>query len=764
MLTALPRGMMRPADIVALATARVAHAPAVLGPVEIEGLTELSPCWRPLLALLAQHVPVRWSAGPRSVPDWLGDGVSVTSAPSATPATSVVSAATAYHEAVEAMRWARNLLASGVAPADIAIATTSPADYDDHFVTLRADANVDLHFVHGVQTVTTRDGQAAAALADILVRGISQTRIRRLTSLCGESAPFASLPEDWLGVLPTDAPLSTTAAWNRLLARLSASDWPDGIDHTQELRDAVTLLEQGIGGAAGVGAAFLTGRALSIWRKALLAGPATSIDITLEMLKQDDGLEACVSVAWMPASALAASPRPYVRLIGLNSSRWPRSIAEDRLIPDHVIRTAEFDPLPVTLADRRDFATILATTTGEVVLSRGRRDSDGRLLGRSPLLAGFGDETYLRRNAVPAHAFSETDRLMARPADFAVEAQASSARACWRDWRMEAATPHDGLVRPDHPIILEALSRLQSASSLKALLRSPLNFVWKYALGWKAPQSSAEPLVLDPLQNGNLIHAVLDRALRGLEPSGGLAGADGPAIEAAVAAAAVDVATEWESERPVPPQVIWGRTLIEAQTVSVRALSFGEEQMPGGRSYSEVPFGGSERKSDAELPWDPQAHVIVPGTDFAISGYIDRLDVSGDGTCALVRDYKTGKAPREAIRLNKGSELQRCLYAFAVRELLGEHVDIIASLLYPREPLDLQLDDPVGVLDEVTGYLVSARASLASGAALPGPDTGGAYDDLAFALPANAAATYCKRKSPKVAERLGDATLVWEAE
>ena len=124
------------------------------------------------------------------------------------------------------------------------------ADYDDHFMTLRGDANIDLHFVHGVRTVTTRDGQAAAALADILVRGVSQTRIRRLASLCGESAPLTSLPEGWLGVLPTDAPLSTTGAWNRLLARLSASDWPDGVDHTQELRDAVTLLHQGTAEAA----------------------------------------------------------------------------------------------------------------------------------------------------------------------------------------------------------------------------------------------------------------------------------------------------------------------------------------------------------------------------------------------------------------------------------------------------------------------------------------------------------------------------------
>jgi hypothetical protein len=48
-LAELPAGMMRPIDIVAAAITRIDHAPAVLGPMEIVGLTELSPCWRPLL-------------------------------------------------------------------------------------------------------------------------------------------------------------------------------------------------------------------------------------------------------------------------------------------------------------------------------------------------------------------------------------------------------------------------------------------------------------------------------------------------------------------------------------------------------------------------------------------------------------------------------------------------------------------------------------------------------------------------------------------
>jgi hypothetical protein len=128
-LDRLPTGMMRPVDIVAAATARIAHARAVLGPVEILGLTELSPCWRPLLQALTAHIPVQWTAGPRSIPAWLdGTGVIVSRSSAQTPGKSGVSAATAYHEAIEAMRWVRSLLASGVSPSEIAIATASPAD------------------------------------------------------------------------------------------------------------------------------------------------------------------------------------------------------------------------------------------------------------------------------------------------------------------------------------------------------------------------------------------------------------------------------------------------------------------------------------------------------------------------------------------------------------------------------------------------------------------------------------------------------------
>jgi len=137
------------------------------------------------------------------------------------PGVGVVRAATPAHELLEAVRWMRQLLASGVARAeDIAIAASDPAPFDTHMLALRAQAGIDLHFVRGVPVAASRDGQTASALADILVRGLSHARLRRLVHLCDANAPLLrTLPYGWLHVLPADAVLTSSQSWGRLLAR-----------------------------------------------------------------------------------------------------------------------------------------------------------------------------------------------------------------------------------------------------------------------------------------------------------------------------------------------------------------------------------------------------------------------------------------------------------------------------------------------------------------------------------------------------------------
>ncbi len=766
-LDELPPAMMRPADLVVAGYERMRYALTLFGLIEIVGFTELSPVWRPLLHAIAGSVTVRWIAGPRPVPNWLDSkAIEIVREEAQDPEVSTVSAATTYHEAVEAMRWARQLLASGRAePAEIAIASATPANFDDHLLALRADASLDLHFVHGVKVTASREGQAVAALADILLRGLSKTRMRRLNTLLRRySGPFEDLPENWTRLLPTDAPLSSADAWQRLLDGLTAADWPDGNNHGPELSAIVGLLSQGIKAAREAGEALLRGQVRAIWRKALIAGAASSLDRTLETLNQDDGLDPCDSVCWMPASALAASPRSFVCLLGLNSARWPRAMAEDRLLSDHIVSTAELDPLPVAAADRRDFETILSTTENQVVLSRARRDDEGRMLGRSTLLLQVqADENYVLHNRVPAHAFSETDRLMARPDEFRTATQALFASDCWFNWLRAEITPHDGVVRPDHPAIHAILDRTQSANSLRQLLRNPLGFVWRYGLGWRTPERGDDPLVLDPLAMGDLVHRILDRALHTLEVDGGVSNASEQRITKAVDRAVVEIARDWESKQAVPPPVIWRRTLDEVRALGARALAFRDGNLAGARAYGEVPFGGAESKTGGAIPWDAEAAVAIPDTGFHIRGYIDRLDISADDRHALVRDYKTGRVAKEGIVLDGGRELQRCLYAFAVKAMLGDGVAIAASLFYPREELDLLLDNPDATLCTLTGHLQVARANLAAGGAVMGKDTGDTYDDLAFALPANAGAIYRPRKEAAATALQGDAARVWEA-
>ena len=769
--TELPANLLRPTDLAAKASERLEHARAIFGDVEIQGLTELSPCWRGLHQALGTHTDVRWIADARKVPDWLhSSNIQIQTSEPQTPYTQCVSAATAYHEAIEAVRWARELTASGKAqPHEIAIAATATADYDDHLLALRSDANLDIHFAHGVRVAASREGQAAAALADILLRGLSQTRIRRLARFLSNSPePFNSLPKGWMRIMPADAPLTTLKAWTNLINGLAPDNWPEQDDKGTQLLTLIALLDKGKGHAREIGEDLLKGLPLTVWRKALLLGPPASLELSIETLRKDDLLDPCSSIIWAPASSLAASPRPYVYLLGLNSQRWPHVAFEDRLLSDHIIPTSELEPLPINAADTRDFETILATTASEVVLSRARRDSEGRLLGSSALLQNYPDETYLRRHRVPEHALSETDRLTARCEEFQGLPQAKSASTCWRNWhRYQEITPHDGLIRPDHPVIQAILARTQSASSLRLLLRNPIGFVWRYGMSLQLPKSGEDPLTLDALAMGDLVHQTLEQALIALEADGGFAKASEDEIRQAVGAAATSISHAWELERPIPPRSVWGQTLADARMLGERALALQGDDQPMAQAFAEVPFGGTDAKSQAPLPWNQDAPVEIPSAGFSIRGYIDRLDLSSDRRTALVRDYKTGKAPRVSdtrpFILDQGKELQRCLYAYAVKAMLGEATEIRASLHYLREDCNIALEEPEATLEDLATYLKFAKDSLTNGGCTIGAGSGDTYDDLAFALPANAANIYCMRKMAAVKETIGQAADVWEA-
>lgn len=778
----LPPGQARPRDLVAAAMARIRHAPATVGAVEFRYFADLDPCWRPLIKALGElrpSLPAIWNAGSFEVPDWVrkADGIEIEAKQEPAGEVMTFSCGGPRHEVIEALRWARRTLAAGsVGPHRLAIAAASTASYDDMMVALAEEAGLGIHFAHGRPALLTADGQATAALADVLLRGLTQERVRRLFArLKRTRSPRKDLPEDWHRVLEPDATLSTPERWELALAS----------EERRPLRDVlvplVTTLARGPEAAEEAGK-LLDGPAAELWKRALTRADAAALDRELGSLRVTDDTDPGKSILWAPASTLAAIPRPHVWLLGLNARSWPRASHEDPLLPAHILKDLRPEERSVTQADRESFNAIRESGAVFIARSFSRRGPDGRKLGRSPLISGE-PALELRRTRIPDHAMSWPDLMLARPDDFRATPEAQAAQACWDDWRNEhAITPHDGqLSVPDHPAIVRALGRVQSATSLTTLIRNPIGFTWRYALGMRAPQPDEEPLGLDARAFGDLVHGVLEEAVLRLEAGSGLGGASDADVLAAISASTEDVAKRWQTAHPVPPARVWVHQLEHARETAVAALLFPLPALPGQRVYVEVPFGGGQDPdrpsprgrtlvASRPLPWKPDASVPVPGTTLLVGGRIDRLDLSGSGEQARVIDYKTGRRKPD-VQLNGGRELQRCLYAYAVGALVSGPPRVESGLLHSRHDAGFDLlATPDEALAKLSDVLAAAAAGLRAGLCLPGlgAGTSGAKseqyerDDHAFAHPATPGTTLARKKVAARAELDPAVVAFWE--
>jgi hypothetical protein len=497
----------------------------------------------------------------------------------------------------------------------------------------------------------------------------------------------------------------------------------------------------------------------------LRAAPPHAIELALQSIRLADESDAADSVVWGPATHLAASPRRWVRLLGLTSGGWPRSGTEDALLPDHIISAKQLDPDPVAEADRRCFSVIAGGATGGLVLSRSRRNPQGNRQGQSPLVPAGRKPRALTRARIPEHAFSESDRLMAWPLEAAKLDHLKSASQCWRDWHVNAVTAHDGQFGGKHPCITRALGRIQSPTSLQLLLRGPLGFVWKYALGWWTPTEPEQPLTITPEALGKLVHELLRRAVDALEPSPGFTLASSEQVETAVEAAAEIVRKKWPLEQPVPPQLLWKNTVAYAAQIAIAALMFGKTTEPDTQSWTEVPFGNADLINPVRpLPWNPTLAVAVPGTDIRIQGTIDRLDLRLAKNAVRVTDYKTGACPQkpELIVIRGGAELQRSLYALACRQLLPDCAHIAARLLYLSDaPREVKLANLDAALEQISQFVACACDLLTRGIAPPGQDVDSTQNDLRLAMPASPA--YQRRKKSAFAKSASRLAAFWDA-
>ncbi len=764
----LPVGVLTPRDLRDAALARLDHAPAVLGAVELDRVVQVEAVWRPLLNALATSVRLAWRNPGTADVAWFAGAVGSDSR-HAPAAPQIVSCATPRAEVIEALRWMRELVASGHArPEEIAICASATEDWDDHMLVLATDAGLPLHFSHGVPALASREGQACGALADVLLNGLSQDRVRRLYGYAaGRTPALEKLPPSWAQGLQPGAALFELDQWRRALDE-AQSGRTDGIDVRPMVTPILEHLAKGPSAAEAVGSLLLGSAARALWVEALRRAPPQALEFSLQEMRLPDGRDPGACAVWCPASHLAAAPRRFVRLLGMTTRSWPRRAGEDPLIPSHILPRVVLDPVSITERDRQAFEAITAQADGGCVLSRSRRNAQGGLQAASPLVPRGARTLALKRARVPTHAFSEADRLLARPDEASAAPSLRAADSCWRDWRHPSVTSHDGRVRSDHPLIARAYGQVQSATSLRLMLRDPLAFVWRYALGWRSFIEDEQPLSLDARAYGELVHEVLKRAVDALEPDPGYGRAAHHEIEAVLDEACVAIGSQWPLERSVPPLLLWRHTLAAARDLALTALTLDEPLQPETRSWTELAFG--REKNDphpaGDLLWPPDSQVIIPGTSVGIRGSIDRLDFNSARNGVRLSDYKTGAEPQkaEAIVLRGGAELQRVLYALAARQLLPDNPRVIARLVFlgADQPKPHSLLDVEQAIGDIGAYVTAAGDLLRRGLALPGPDAREDWNDFRLALPA-VPATYFQTKQAALGRAFGDFARIWSA-
>jgi RecB family exonuclease len=319
-------------------------------------------------------------------------------------------------------------------------------------------------------------------------------------------------------------------------------------------------------------------------------------------------------------------------------------------------------------------------------------------------------------------------------------------------------------VRADHPMIARAIDEVQSATSLRVMLRDPLAFVWRYALGWRSLVEDEQPLSLDARVYGELVHDVLKRTVDALEAGPGYEKAARQEIEAALDTACAVIGAQWPLERSTPPLLLWQHTLEAARELALKALTLDEAFQPGTRSWTELAFGQADAAADPKLLWQPTARAVIPGTGVRIRGRIDRVDFNAARNGVRVSDYKTGAEPAKAeeIVLGRGAELQRVLYAIAARQLVPDNPRVIARLVFlgADQPRPHRLPDVDQAIADISVHITAAIALLNRGVALPGPDAREDWNEFGLALPASPT-MYFQIKQAALARAFGEVARIW---
>ena len=449
-------------------------------------------------------------------------------------------------------------------------------------------------------------------------------------------------------------------------------------------------------------------------------------------------------------ASAGATGRRRIFVVGLDAERTGGGGRQDPLLPDGVRHAIAPEHLATTATHRDEraytLAAALATLRGRVTLSYATRGTlDGRDAGPAPLLL----QTWRLLRGDPSLSYDALrEALMppvssipapAHPASSTTGPGLLDARDVWLDALADGPLLLDGtaavreafpmlaaglaahaLTHGDHPTAHHGLvptagptldpsarpDREISPSSLETLAACPLAWFYRYGLSLASPSDpeyDAERW-LDPLQRGELLHAVYETFTREYQHR------QDTIADASARARILEIADErlrtWRERIPPPSETVLAMETEEIRSAALAFLRMECDHRSRGDDGRWLRF-----ETGFGFGTPPGVYAVDDGRTLSVRGRVDRLDELPDGTLRVV-DYKTGTAtpyakhPRNGP-FDGGRQLQPALYAAAIETVSGRPV----SRFEYRFPTERGSNETVVY---TTAELAAARTTIGS--------------------------------------------------
>lgn len=756
-----------PKTIVELCNNNLDNIKNIFGDITFKNMTEIAPLWKNAILKIVTYnkskkndINFYWDSCHYKKPDWvnLENGFIVKdNIFKKTNNIKTYSFATPREEISNVIRWAKELLSKGVLPNEIAICSSMPNLYDSILFSIIENAELKIHFANGISIINSENGQEIASLIDILLRGVSQKKLKRLINLMknDNNLLIKDLPENWEDNIPYEASLTTFERWDNILKNKKNLD----LNLKNILENILQILRSYENNQTDdillqIGEKILNEESFKIWKDALEIGNLESTEQYLSNLKVFDREDPTTSIVWGSADYIACSNRKYVWLVGLVSKVWPRLKSEDRLLPNHIIEYSKLNYYPEYEKDKNNYQTFYNTTQEELNVSWYRKSEDGKIAMVSPLinknqLKNHQDVLSNRKIFMP---YSIQDYYTEQTEEFKLNEKYKNSHKKWESIWTNNLTEYDGIIDKNHPRIMQILEETQSSSSIVLLLRNPIGFMWKYGLGMNSPEYIDDPLILNSKDYGKFIHLALSNTVKICNNE---IEEDELELKNLVNNAVKMSARYAERLSPVPPNVIWNAICNNVQDLVFSTLTTNLiPRMNNQKTLTELKFGTQNfYKESNKYNIDTEIEIQIPNTNIKVKGIIDRIDFN-DNEVRII-DYKTSNKMKsfDNNTTNHGKEIQRIIYHEIAKKSFKNIDKIETALYFINQNKYLPLEDSENVLQQLSEQINLSIENILDGNTIPGPDTLEEYNEFMFAFPSNATKLYFKIKQNDIMEK-----------